>query len=147
MLPGRKLNEFTPEILNGWWPEISLIGTVPAYGIYARHIKGLTIKDVSLSTSGIDFRPALVLDDVSIASLSEVQANGNGVSESVFRFQNVQEAIVRNCSAAKTADIFIQVEGAESKDIYISRNNYYPGKKVYTRSSDAAKQSVKKGRF
>ena len=37
----RTLNEFTPEVLNGWWPEVSLIGTVPAYGIYARHIKGV----------------------------------------------------------------------------------------------------------
>ena len=143
----RTLNEFTPEVLNGWWPEVSLIGTVPAYGIYARHVKGLIIKDVSLTTSGIDLRPAIVLDDVSTASFSEVQANGDGISESVFRFQNVQETTVRNCSAVKPADIFIQVEGDETKDIFISRNNYYSGKKLFTSSSDVAKQSVKKGRF
>ena len=39
-------------------------------------LKGLIIKDVSLFTSGIDLRPAIVLDDVSTASFSEVQANG-----------------------------------------------------------------------
>ena len=29
------------KLFNGWWPEVSLIGTVPAYGIYARHVKGV----------------------------------------------------------------------------------------------------------
>ncbi|MBK8882034.1 MAG: right-handed parallel beta-helix repeat-containing protein [Bacteroidales bacterium] len=143
----RTLDEFTPEVLKGWWPEVSLIGTVPAYGIYARHIKGLTIKDVSLFTSGIELRPAIVLDDVSSAGISEVQANGYGISESVFRFQNVKETTVRNCSALKPADIFIQAEGAETKDISISRNNYYPGKRAFTLIRNVSGKTVKKVRF
>lgn len=141
----RKLNEFTPEILNGWWPEVSLIGTVPAYGIYARHIKGLIIKDVSFFTDTIDLRPAVVMDDVSNANLSGVQANGRGTSESVFRFQQVQEATVRSCSASMTADIFIKVEGTDSKDIFIARNNYSNAKKVFSCSREVAKHTVKAG--
>ena len=138
----RKLNEFTPEILNGWWPEVSLIGTVPAYGIYARHIKGLTMNDVSFSATGIDLRPAVVLDDVSIASLSAVQARGPGISESVFRFQNVQEATISNCSASRQAGTFIRAEGAETKDLYIGRNNHYPCKEVFTRGSEVPEKSM-----
>jgi hypothetical protein len=142
----RKLNEFTPEILNGWWPEVSLIGTVPAYGIYARHIKGLKMKDVSFASTGIDLRPAVVLDDVSVASLSAVQAIGPGTSESVFRFQNVQETTVLNCSASKPAGTFVRVEGAETRDIYIARSNCCSGKKLFTRSSEVPGQTVKVGK-
>jgi hypothetical protein len=138
----RKLNEFTPETLNGWWPEVSLIGTVPAFGIYARHIKGLTIKDVAFSATGTECRPAVVLDDVSIASLSAVRANGIGRSESVFRFQNVKEITVNDCYSAKPADTFIQVEGSESENIYI-RNNHFRGKKLFSSNSDVPEKTIK----
>lgn len=39
------LKECTLELLDGWWPEFHLVGTLPASGIYARHIKGLQFKN------------------------------------------------------------------------------------------------------
>lgn len=107
----RILNEFTAEVLKGWWPEVSLIGTVPSYGLYARHIKGLTINNAKFSTIKEDFRPAMVLDDVAVANLTGLQLMGKGVSESVFRFQNVRESIIRDCYAPGNSNSFIQVEG------------------------------------
>lgn len=52
------------------YPEPSLFGVLPSYGIYARHVKGLTIENVTLTYKTEDERPAVVLDDVDTATFS-----------------------------------------------------------------------------
>ncbi len=46
------------------YPEPSMFGLLPAYGIYARHAKNISVSDVSISLLQPDERPAVVLDDV-----------------------------------------------------------------------------------
>jgi polygalacturonase len=46
------------------YPEPSMLGILPAYGIYARHVKGLKLNGVILKYKVTDERPAVVLDDV-----------------------------------------------------------------------------------
>jgi len=60
------LNEFTIDVLDGWWPEYSRLGaTVPAFGIYARHVDGLTLHNLQINTAKPDERPAFAFQDVS----------------------------------------------------------------------------------
>ena len=56
------------------YPEPSILGILPAYGIYARHIEGLVLQNVALNYVIQDKRPAIVLDDVSNADLRTVAA-------------------------------------------------------------------------
>ena len=58
------LNEYTLEILNGWWPEFSKVGTLPASGIFARHMNGLHLENIHITTVNDDFRQPVVLQDV-----------------------------------------------------------------------------------
>ena len=47
------------------YPEYNMFGqTMPAYGIYARHIRGITFKNVRTTVTKPDARPAAVLVDV-----------------------------------------------------------------------------------
>lgn len=46
------------------YPEPSMFGTSPAFGLYARHVRGLTLDDVTLATREPDARPETRLDDV-----------------------------------------------------------------------------------
>ncbi|WP_422080422.1 glycoside hydrolase family 28 protein [Ulvibacterium sp.] len=71
------LNEYTQEVLNGWWPEFSLVGTLPASGIYARHIYGLTLDNISIKTITEDARKPVILDDVRRATIDNITINGN----------------------------------------------------------------------
>ncbi len=52
------------------YPEPSMLGILPAYGIYARHVKGLTMAGVTLKYQLTDQRPAIVLDDVADSRFS-----------------------------------------------------------------------------
>ncbi|HEX7845708.1 MAG TPA: glycosyl hydrolase family 28 protein [Chitinophagaceae bacterium] len=55
------------------YPEFNIYGTCPAYGLYTRHIDGLTIRNVKVSVKHLDVRPAIVLDDVNDYKLSGLQ--------------------------------------------------------------------------
>jgi len=46
------------------YPEPGRLGTMPAYGLFARHVTGLTLRNVNVSYAAADFRPAVILDDV-----------------------------------------------------------------------------------
>lgn len=76
-MPTWRLNS-VPEKATSY-PEFSMFGELPSWGLYVRHVTGLEMKNVRLSVRENDFRPAYVFDDVkdltlnggSITSLSE----------------------------------------------------------------------------
>lgn len=46
------------------YPEYDQFGELPAWGLYVRHVEGLTLRDWRLQHRGKDPRPAIVYDDV-----------------------------------------------------------------------------------
>ena len=64
--------ELTPENLANRWPEIgSLRKTIPARGLFARHVKGITLHNIDFSTVAPDARPDVVFSDVSGSKTDE----------------------------------------------------------------------------
>jgi polygalacturonase len=59
------LAELTPDNLVNHWPEYSSFrANVPAFGVYARHVKGLKLKNITINTTAADARPPVIVDDV-----------------------------------------------------------------------------------
>ena len=54
------------------YPEFSMFGELPAWGLYVRHVKGLTLKNVQLKFIHEDFRAACIFDDVEGLNLSKI---------------------------------------------------------------------------
>lgn len=46
------------------YPEFSMFGELPSWGLYVRHVSGLEMKNVRMGVREHDFRPAYVYDDV-----------------------------------------------------------------------------------
>lgn len=46
------------------YPHAPMFGPLPAFGLFARHVRGLTLSNVRLQTEAADERPATVLQDV-----------------------------------------------------------------------------------
>jgi hypothetical protein len=57
------------------YPEPSIFGILPAYGIYARHVDGLIASQVNIRFKIEDERPAVVLDDVQNAAFTTFHAS------------------------------------------------------------------------
>ncbi|MEH3158985.1 MAG: glycosyl hydrolase family 28-related protein [Sphingomonas taxi] len=52
-----------PEDLASAYPEPSMFGVTPAWGLWVRHARGLTVKGLTLATATPDARPPIVLED------------------------------------------------------------------------------------
>lgn len=123
----RTLNEFTPEVLEGWWPEYTRFGgTVPAHGIYARHVKGLSVNNVRIEPAHPDLRPAVVCDDAEDLDLNGLRFHGNPSAESVIRLQNARQATVRDCRITESAREFVLIEGGDPATIVVTDSNLEP---------------------
>lgn len=59
------------------YPEFSMYGELPAWGLYIRHVRGLQMKNVKLSIEDADYRPAIVLDDVNDATFQKFSIEDN----------------------------------------------------------------------
>ncbi len=71
----KKVREYTIEMLEGWWPEFYRVGTLPSCGVYARHIDGLILDNISIKTINKDERDAVVFSDVLNYSLNTIKIN------------------------------------------------------------------------
>jgi hypothetical protein len=111
------------------YPEYHMFGTLPAYGVYLRHVKGVTFEDVTIDTTAPDLRPALVGDDVEDLELSNFRAAGGG-SAALIRLRDARQAYLHGCRPLNDVDLFLRVEGAESKDILLQANDFRRARQV-----------------
>jgi len=69
------------------YPEPKFAGQTPAYGLYARHVEGLHVSDVTFSYERPDQRPPVVLDDVRHATIRRLDAQTEPGVEPVVTFR------------------------------------------------------------
>ena len=56
------------------YPEPKFAKETPAYGLFARHVDGLDISNVTFHTAKPDYRPAIMLDNVNGVTISNLKA-------------------------------------------------------------------------
>lgn len=84
-----------PKELDTGYPEPRKIGTMPAYGIFARHVRDLELENIRFSFEKDDFRPAMVCVDVDGLEIDNFKAQ-LAADVPVARFEEVKRLIVRN---------------------------------------------------
>lgn len=78
-----------PAELADHYPEYRMFGTLPAYGLYCRHVSGLHLDGVDLSVDGNDHRPGLVCDDVDALRVRDLTVSiADGVAPAQFEATN-----------------------------------------------------------
>jgi len=77
------------------YPEPSMFGLLPASAVYARHVKGLTLRNVGFDFAEADTRPLVVLDDVANATFAGIRVPAPTVSPS-FVLRRVRDFGLRD---------------------------------------------------
>lgn len=93
--PASDTTNLAPELGVGQY-NVGNLKTQPSYGIWARHVKELTLKNCSFNYEQRDSRYAIFLDDVIRAKLSDlkaVRANDNPI---VIKLKNSSDVIANN---------------------------------------------------
>ena len=94
-------------------------GVFPAWAIFARQVRGLTLNNVRFEMAAPDLRPAVVFDHVSDAAVNGLSVQGDKDAESVLRFIESQDVLMSATKLLKPASVFLQVEGAANDGIVL----------------------------
>ena len=87
---------FNPPEQEKGYPEPSMFGLLPGYGLYVRHAARVTFRDVEFGFVKDDTRPAIVLDDVAGAEFDHVKAQRAG-GAAFFVLRKVTNFTTRDC--------------------------------------------------
>jgi hypothetical protein len=109
--------------LEDQYPEYFMFGVLPAYGLYARHVRGLTLDNVRLELASADLRPAVTCDDVEDLEISGLKADGTTDAESLIRLRATRGAFIHGSRPLNDIATFVRVEGETSRDITLTGND------------------------
>ena len=109
-----------PELVNEY-PESTMLGDLPAYGFFVRHVDGITFRDVKLSYNEDEHRPAMLFNDVANLKLLNFEAEIADDALGQIVLQNSGNIFVNGCSP-KMSKVFLRLE-RNSKNINVVGNN------------------------
>ncbi|HZS08531.1 MAG TPA: glycosyl hydrolase family 28 protein [Blastocatellia bacterium] len=119
------------------------IGTPPAYGLYARNVRGLTLQNIRLEVSRPDLRPAVIFDHVADAALNGLSAQGNPQAGALLRFIEARSVLLTASRLLSPAAVFLQLEGATSEGITIDGGDLSKAGRPVAFSRGATAKTVK----
>jgi hypothetical protein len=115
------------------------IGVPPAYGLYARNVRGLTMHNTSFKMQTPDLRPAIILDNVSDASIAGLSAQGHPDVE-LMRFIGVHDVLLSSPRVLTPVSVFLNLEGTGNTGITIDGGDLRKaGKPVKSKIQDEEK--------
>ncbi len=124
------------------YPEYFMFGILPAYGLYAHHVRGLSLNNVRFELASQDLRPALVCDDIEDLELSNFQADGGANSESLIRLQGARRVFIHGSRPLSEVGTFLRVEGGGTTDVGLAGNDLRLARKPFESAAGAAQSSV-----
>jgi hypothetical protein len=118
-------------------------GIFPAYALFARNVRGLTLHNVRFELAAPDLRPAVVFDHVIDAAVNGMSVAGNKDAESVLRFIDSRDVLLSAARLLKPAPVFLQVEGGENENITIDGGDLSKAEKPLAFKNGGLEKSVK----
>jgi hypothetical protein len=119
------------------------LGPMPAFGLYARNARGVTLQNVRLQVSEPDLRPALIFDHVQGASIRGLSVQGDPGAESVLRFIDTKDVLVSGTHLLTPSAPFLQLEGAGSASITVEGGDVSKASAPVAYKAGASETAVK----
>jgi len=124
------------------YPEYSMFGRLPAYGLYCRRVKGLKLLNVQLQLAAADKRHALVAEDVESISIDDLDAQYSPDAGAIIRLTDVKGALIRGCRPRTGTDTFLKLQGAGSEGVVLVSNDLSRASKVADTAPDVPKTAL-----
>lgn len=119
------------------------IGTPPAYGMFARNVRGLTLSNVRFELKSDDQRPAMAFENVSDAAINGLAAHGSEKAEALLRFSNVREVLVSAARVLSPAAAFVKLVGPTNQGITIEGGDISKAARPLVLVDNATAKAVK----
>ncbi len=114
----------------------------PAYGMYARGVKGLTLDNVRFEVESPDLRPAVIFDHVADAAVNNLNVEGTPEAESLLRFIDSRDVLLTAPRILSPTDVFLRLEGAANENIILDGGDLSKAKTVFSLHNDATEKAI-----
>lgn len=127
------------ENLKGY-PENRMYGnTNPAYGLYVRHAKNVTIDNFQVRLQRADARPAVVMEDVQDVLIDKLKDTSAQKPETLVRMVDCRNVLFRDSdTGASTPTTFLKLEGESTANIRCE----FPIKKYVVKGKEVSAKTV-----
>jgi len=127
------------------YPENMMFGySLPAYGFYLRHTKGMTLENIQLLLAAPDERPAIVLDDCHDMRINGLKADLPSANQPLLRFVQSVNVTVSGYQPVAPVPVFLHLEGERTADIKLYSNDFSGIQQVVQFDKVASKKAVKR---
>jgi hypothetical protein len=130
-----------PEVVTKY-PESTMFGELPALGLFALHVDGLTLRNIKIRSLQPDPRSTIVADDVTRLEISGLDSANTPEQEPVLLFRNVVSALLFGNQLSAPANVYLSVLGAHSKGIALRANSLQLARKIVMHDQNAAADAV-----
>jgi polygalacturonase len=131
-----------PEKVNSY-PQANVVFgySVPAYGMYVRHVRNLVLENFVFNLRAPDARPAVVLDDCHHVRINSFDVDAPTHDQPLIRVKDSTNVTISGYQSVDPIASFLAVEGDASRDIKVTGNDLSRVKEV-VRLRDGAKSSA-----
>lgn len=112
------------ESLDDHYPEATMFGPLPAYGLFVKNVKGIRLSNIRFSFSAEDERPALALENTSDLELKDLTMGSVANTNAAIYLKNVVNGFVTANSVYTAARHFVWKEGTVTGVSIV--NNQHP---------------------
>jgi len=124
------------------YPGSAMFGRLPCYGLYVRHVQGLTLQNVNISSQVGDPRPMLSTDDVQQLVVQNVTGTPSDPSQPFIDLKNTRSVQIQGNRAPAGTGVFVKVSGPNSHGVQLQGNDFSQSKTPVVRALDVPQDGV-----
>ncbi|MDB5110270.1 MAG: pehX 7 [Mucilaginibacter sp.] len=126
------------------YPENRMFGSsIPAYGLFVRHVKNLTIDNLQLNLFAPDARPALYIEDGEEIKINNLRAAVPVNNQPVIWLNQVENLLLSGYSPNQNVPLFLSLQGSHTHNILLSNNNLENIKTVWIKNATVKSDALK----
>ena len=127
----RVASQRVPE-LEERYPDAYMFTDLPAYGLYCRHVRGLTLDNIELNVDQPDARPAVMLDDVHHVRSKTLRATPPAEGQPLVWLRSVQDYQLSGLRARPGTKVVLRLSGANTAQVRLRGNDFSQADEVAT---------------
>lgn len=107
------------------YPEGSMFGELPSYGLFLRHVENLNVNNMQLFFDKRDTRPAMCAEDVNGFSVVGLSAMTTEISSSVIHLKDVKNTLLQAVSSTWSRKPIVKISSSSVKEIIFDNKKNY----------------------
>ena len=117
--------------------------SIPAYGMYVRHVKNLVLDNFSFNLLLPDARPAIVMDDCHHVRIRNFDADIPTREQPLVRIMESTDVTISGYQSIRSVANFLRLEGKECSDIKLTGNDFSRVNEIVSYRDGSSETAVK----